>query len=323
MSEAAVVIFIFTLFWWVPAAWVYFDAEERGHSGYLWGGLALIWWIPAIVVYFIVRSRRKGALGFAYSRGRIYLHVAIVTTWGLAALAASVILWAVTDYYRSRDDGFPFADPETELRQQLAFGVALLVVAAPALALHLIAWRRGRGRPRADDGERLASARLEGGLASLIVALSGPIAALALVVLVLSGIAAVLEAGGVDRDLTTFALASGVPAAVSLAAAYALFWLDDDFRRGRALVREAELGADISLARYAPASTPARPAALATPPAPPAPATPPTEVPTHTAVARVEPPPAPPFEARFCTQCGTALPSDARFCPRCGAPVSA
>src|SRR5438046_773925 len=87
-------IFFVTLLVWVPAAWVFFDAQERRHSAYLWGTLTLMFSVAALVAYFWVRSRTS-ANDVGYSRGRIYLHVAIATFWGLAAIGLGIALWGL------------------------------------------------------------------------------------------------------------------------------------------------------------------------------------------------------------------------------------
>jgi hypothetical protein len=299
MTGAAIGLFFGTLFVWVPAVWLYFDADERGHSAYLWGGLALIpfWNIAVLVAYFVVRSRREGPEPFPYSRGRVYLNVALLTFWGLTAIAVAVVIFGLTDYVRTDSPVPRFETPRGELlRQRIAFSVALTLIAVPALAAHALLWRRARGRQAETAAGRAVWTSLASALVSVVIVLSGLIATLAAVGLVFEGVARLFDVGGdVDAEFSTFALSVLLPALGSIAIAYAL-WLDPALQRGREEVRLARADA-------APAAEPPALEGASTPP--PAPAQPP-----------------PSSEARFCAQCGAPLPAGARFCAACGTAVA-
>jgi hypothetical protein len=158
----------------------------------------------------------------------------------------------------------------------------------------VLIWRRTRGRQAETAAGRAVWTGLVSALVSVVVVLSGLIAALAVVGLVFEGVARLFDVGGdIDPEVSTFALSVLLPAAGSLAIAYAL-WLDPVLQRGREEVRLA-------------APAPAAPSGVTA-----APAAPPGAV--------APPPPSP--DARFCVQCGTALPAGARFCAACGTAVA-
>ena len=302
MAEAGFGLFFVTLLVWAPAVWLYFDAEERGHSAYLWGGLALIpfWNVPVIVAYFVVRARKQPSPSLQYSRSRIYQHVAVMTFWGLLAVAATSVLFGLNRYARAEDPPLRFEEPrDMVLRETLAFAFALLVVAGPAFAVHFSFMRRRLRRAADVAAERLAMARLQSGLFSLIVVMSGLIATLAAVALVFEGSARLFDVGDVDSDFSTFAISVLPVALISLGVASAVFWLAPGFQRGRTLLSEAGEAEAATAGPPAPAA-PAAPAAASAEPAAPAAAPSSTD------------------GARFCVQCGGALPGGALFCPRCG-----
>ena len=298
MAPAAFGLFFVTLLVWVPAAWLYFDAEERGHSAYLWVVLALIpfWNVPVIVAYFIVRSRKEPSPLLDYSRARIYQHVAVMTFWGLLAVAATSVLFGLIRYARAEDPPLRFEEPrDVVLRETFAFAFALLVVAVPAFAIHFAFMRRRLTRALGEARERLSMAHLQFGLFALIVVLSGLLATLPAVVLVFELSGRLFDVGSVDRDASTFAMSVLPVALLSLAVTYVVFWADDEFQRGRVLLDVA--------AAVAPAMTDGP---EAEPPSP----------------AASVPASAPAGDARFCVQCGHALPAGARFCAGCGAAVA-
>ena len=247
MAPAAFGLFFVTLLVWVPAAWLYFDAEERGHSAYLWGVLALIpfWNVPVIVAYFIVRSRKEPSPLLDYSRARIYQHVAVMTFAGgcdeghreSLAVAATSVLFGLIRYARAEDPPLRFEEPrDVVLRETLAFAFALLVVAVPAFAIHFAFMRRRLTRALGEARERLSMAHLQFGLFALIVALSGLLATLPAVVLVFELSGRLFDVGSVDRDASTFAMSVLPVALLSLAVTYVVFWADDEFQRGRVLL---------------------------------------------------------------------------------------
>ena len=303
MAGAAFGLFFVTLLLWAPAVWLYFDAEERGHSAYLWGALALIpfWNVPVIVAYFIVRARKQPSSSLEYSRARIYQHVAVVTFWGLVAVAATSVLFGLIRYARAEDPSRLFEEPrDVVLRETLAFAFALLVVAAPAFAVHFAFMRRRLRRAVDVAAERLAMARLQSGLFSLVVVVSGLLATLSAVALVFEGSGRLFDVGNVDRDVSTFGMSVLPVTLISIGFAFVVFWLAPEFQRGRGLLREAG---------EAEAATAGPPAAAA----PSASSAPATAGPAAEAAA-----PSSTADARFCTQCGDALPAGSRFCPGCG-----
>ena len=307
MAEAAFPLFFVTLLLWAPAVWLYFDAEERGHSAYLWGGLALIpfWNVPVIVAYFIVRARKEPSPSLEYSRSRIYQHVAVMTFWGLLAVAAASVLFGLIRYARAEDPPLRFVEPrDVLLRETLAFAFALVVVAGPAFAFHFAFMRRRLRRAAGAAAERLAMARLQSGLFALVVVMSGLIATLSAVALVFEGSARLFDVGDVDRDLSTFAMSVLPIALISLGFAFAVFWLAPEFQRGRVLLREAGAAEAATAGPPAPAAPPAAPAAATAA----ASAEPAAQAAGSSATA----------DARFCVQCGGALPEGSLFCPRCG-----
>ncbi len=299
MAGAAFGVSFFVLLVLVPAAWLYFDAEERGHSAYLWGALALIpvWNIPVIVAYFAVRARKESSPSLEYSRARIYQHVAVITFWGLVAVGATAVLFGLIRYVRAEDPPLWFDEPrDAVLRETLAFAFALVVVAAPAFAVHFAFMRRRLRRAVEVATERLSMARLQSALFSLIVVLSGLFATLSAVELVFEGSGRLFDVGNVDRVLSTFGMSVLPVALISIAVAFVVFWLAPEFQSGRGLLREADEAEAATAGALAtqPPSPAAAPAA-ATPPAPAATA-----------------------GSRFCVECGRAMPAGARFCPGCG-----
>lgn len=301
MAAAGIGLFFGTLFVWVPAVWVYFDAEERGHSAYLWGALALFpfWNVLVLVGYFIVRAREERPVQYPYSRGRIYLNVALLTFWGLTAIAIAVAVFGLIDYARTNETVARFATPRGDLlRERLAFAVALSLIAVPVVAVHALLWRRARNEQSESDAGRAVWTRLASALASVVIVLSGLIAAVAVVGLVFEVVGRLFEVGAdLETEVSTFALSVLVPALGSLAIAYAAIWLDPAVQRGREESRAAAAAA--TPAAEAPgldaASTPQPVAATIAPPA---------------------------LETRFCSQCGATLSAGARFCASCGTAVA-
>lgn len=245
MPGAPVVLFFLTLFVWVPAAWIYFDAEERGHSGFFWGALALIpfWNIWVVIGYFIVRGRKDPVPDLEYSRTRIYQHVAVMTFYGLVTLMAISVLFGFVSYVRADDPPLPFQEPRGDvLRDRLAMAVAILLVSVPAFAAHFAFMRRRLIRAASTTTERLFMARQQLALFALVVVLSGLIAALALVLLAFELSGWMFDVGGVGKNASSFAF-SALPIAVfSLAIVYAELWMDDEFQRGRALLQAEAAG---------------------------------------------------------------------------------
>ncbi len=297
MTGVAIGLFFVTVFLWVPAAWVFFDSQDRGHSSYLWGALTLIFSLPALVVYFIVRSRWAARPGYAaaeYSRSRIYFHVAVVTFWGLTTVAATAAMFGVYQWVGASEG--PFDDRGRTLREALAFGLPLLLIAVPATAVHVVMLRR---RVAAATGPvRESLSRLLRGLESLMLVLGGLIATAAGISALFGLSGSLFDVGGFDRDGWAFTLSTLVTSLLSVSLTRLLF-------------TEAVL----SGARTAP-------------PAP----TPPVAPEAAPVAARIEPaaPSVTPPDtgsagpvARFCAGCGSTLISGARFCSACGITVDA
>lgn len=282
MAAAAAVLFLGTVFVWVPAAAVYFDASERRQTPYLWGVLALVPWLNVIVVvaYLVRRARAEEEAPEPSTRLATYLHVAVLTFWGLTAVGVSALLYGVIHYARSSAMPARSGEPrEVVLRQTVAFALALLVIALPALAGHGVLLARVVRRELATAaGARVQ--RLEDALGLLLTVLGGLTATLAVVLLVFEGFGRLFDVGGPRSDMPSSAGFSVLPAAVaSVVAAFALF-------PRRAVEEEREPGPPATVAVF-PAS--------------------------FTMATR--------GEARFCAQCGAAMAADARFCPQCGSAV--
>ncbi|MGE3961598.1 MAG: zinc ribbon domain-containing protein [Dehalococcoidia bacterium] len=299
MAEESAAIVFFTVFWWIPAAWVFFDAEERDYSAYLWGAVSLVFWFLGTIVYFVVRSRRAPT-SVPYSRSRIYLHVGLLTFWGLTMTAIWSMLWGVLQW-AGAEDGF-FAEREEELRYSLAFGLATGLIAAPALVLHYILLRR-RITSTVEGPVRLALARMQEGMAWLTVVISAIIAAFGGAVLVYGVVGTLFDLGSLSRDAGANAAAATLVPGFSLLLTFVLFFSDAEYRRGRDVRRRAEAAIQASPASSAPAVAPtaATPAGWGLPSARP-----------------VAPPDAPSGQA-FCGACGTPRGPGARFCGQCGA----
>lgn len=236
----AVGTFFIVLFFWVPAAWIYFDAEERGLSSYLWGGLALGPFTNLAVVIFYFRHRARTEAPSAlphYSLARIYEHVAVITFYGLVYVALITLLYAVITYIRADDPPLGFQEPRgTVLREASAFVVAVLVISIPALAAHLWLVRRRLLAASPEGPERRVVAQFQMGLLSLIAVGSGLIAAFSVVVLVFELTGQAFDIGGVGRDLSTFGLSALPISLLSIAVVYAGLWKSPEFQRSRALL---------------------------------------------------------------------------------------
>ena len=293
MAGVGAGLFFVTLLVWAPAAWLYFDAADRGHSSYLWGGLALIpfWNVVVIVAYFIVRSRADKQPGLEYSRVRIYQHVAVFTFWSLVAVGVASVLFGLIGYARADDPPPFFQEPRgTVLRETLAFASALLVISIPALGVHYAFIERQLRRTTLPSADRQSLARLQSGQFSVLMVLGSIVAALTTVMLVFSVSGRLFDVGELDRGATTFAMSALPVALLSLALTFGAFWFNERFQAGRTLVRGAEASVITE-----PSSTAAVDAL-------------PSETPAEAVV-------------RFCSQCGVALVQGAKFCPSCGAAV--
>jgi hypothetical protein len=283
VAELAFGVFFVTLFFWVPAAWVFFDAEERGYSAYFWGALTLFFSLAAVIAYFIVRARRP-APAWPYSRGRIYFHVAVVTFWGLTMTAVYAAVWGVSRWAGATPTFVD--DPSEGLRGSLAYAIGTALIAVPALGIHLALMR---GQVTAAQGAaREILARLQSALAWLTVVFGGLTGLVSLLVLAYAVAGLAFDTGDTTRATWAFAVAGATTALVSLALTLAIFFVDPNFQRGRALLRAARPGAAL----------------------PEAPAAPSEPVPVEA------PRPA------FCGACGARLAPDARFCAACGRPVA-
>ena len=226
---------------WAPAAWVYFDAQERGLSAYVWGTLALLPFTNVVVIIFYYRHRARTEPPplLEYTRTRIYEHVAVMTFYGLLVVATISVLFGVIEYVRAEDPPLPLEQPrETVLRETLALVVALWVISVPALVAHYaLVWHRLAALP-AEGAERRTMAQLQQGLFSLIVVLGGLLAAFSTVVLVFEVTGRLFDVGGLGRDLSTFGLSALPISLLAIQVAYAVLWMSPEFQRGRALLRE-------------------------------------------------------------------------------------
>lgn len=292
MTETAFTLVLSTVFWWMPAAWVFFDAEERDSSSYLWGAVSLVFGLFGVIVYFIVRSRRPPA-AVPYSRGRIYLHVGLLTFWGLSMVAVSSLVWGLLQ----ATDGERIANrDEDPLRASLAFAVATAVIAAPAFVAHAVLLRRTI-RSTVDGAVRLALARMQEGFAWLTVVIAGIIGAFGAAVLIYGGVGFVFDLGSLSRDGGAWSATACIVAAFSLLITFALFFTDPAYRQGRVLLEQQR-----ALDRApAPVEAPTVPTP-ATRPSPPSP----------------NPPSSLSAPRAFCAACGAPRSAEARFCAGCG-----
>ena len=124
-------LFAGAMFVWAPAVWIYFDSVERRQAPYLWALLALVPWFNLVVLfaYLILRSRGAPAPDpyAPDTRLPVYLHVGVLTLWGLAAVGLSALVFGPLDAVRSHPRPFDEFTIDT-LRSVRAFAVAVLVV---------------------------------------------------------------------------------------------------------------------------------------------------------------------------------------------------
>lgn len=223
-------IFFLVLLFWVPAAWVYIDAEQRGHSAYLWGGLTLLSSVLALIFYYRRRSQVGDPPELNYGRGRVYIHVALLTFYGIIFVSTLILASALIDYIRGED---PLSESllgrDTELRRAVALVVALSVIALPMLAVHYEMMRR-RIAPLAMV-ERGRFARIERANVNLVRVFSALTSLLAATMLVFEVTGRLFDVGGIGRDASTFGLSALIAGLLSLAAMYA-YVRTPEYRRG-------------------------------------------------------------------------------------------
>lgn len=225
MAVVGLLLFFATLFVWIPAAAIYFDASERGQSPYLWAILAFVPWLNVIVIvaYLVMRMRTPSSGGVeASTRLAKYLHISVLTYWGLSAFGISVALYAVIHYLRlSRPLQSFDSDPNQALREQIALALSILVIALPALAVHGVLLRRLLAR--AVEATRSAIDCLQDALSLLLIVLGGTTAALAVVLLVFEVIGRLLRVETGSDDITSsIALAMLPSSTLTILAAWAL-----------------------------------------------------------------------------------------------------
>lgn len=295
MGESAAGIVIVVIFYWVPIAWVFFDAEERDYSSYLWAGLSAFLWFAGVIIYYVVRSRR-GAVAAPYSRGRIYLHVGLLTSWGLLMSGIFMLIWGPITWWGA--SAGPFINPEEEIRESLAFGLATILIAAPAFLVH---WELLRRRIAQSTGAaRVALARAQQGMAWLTVVVAGLIALLGVAIAAYALVGTLLDVGDLSQEGVGWVAATTLTAGISLLLSLAVFFTDAQYRHGVTL--------------------------LATEPTPIAPDAPAYVRPAVAGEATLSdtftPLQSPPPSAGFCAGCGAVRGEGARFCARCGVAFS-
>ena len=221
MPADPVGIYFLILLFWVPAAWVYVDAEERGLSAYLWGGLTLLGSVITLIFYYRHRARVDVPDSLSYRRGRIYMHVALLTFYGVVFASLLILLGALIDYVRGDDPlSTSLFGRGEELRRSVALVVALLVIAVPLLAVHYEGLRRRVARGMSDAAARLDIGQLQRALVSVVVLLSSLLGLLAITVLVFEVTGRLFDVGGVGRDASTFGMSALIVSVLSLAAMY-------------------------------------------------------------------------------------------------------
>lgn len=220
MGLIGLFLFLAAVFVWAPAAWIYFDSVQRRQAPYLWAFMALIPWfnLVVLVAYLVLRARSatpQAALPdtrLPDTRLAVYLHVAVLTFWGLTAVGLTALAYGPLHMLREQPTEFDAPAAET-LRQTLAFAVAVLVIAGPALGVHL--WMAARAL-RAD---RATIARLADGLRLLLTVLGALTTTLAIVVLIFWGIGLLFQLGEVDMEEPTSLMFSLLPASMLSVAA--------------------------------------------------------------------------------------------------------
>jgi hypothetical protein len=236
MPADPVSIFFLVLLLWVPAAWVYLDAEQRGLSAYLWGGLMLLGSVITLIFYYRHRARVAAPEALRYRRGRIYEHVALLTFYGVVFVGLLILGVALIDYIRGEDPLSPSVlGRSTELRRNVALVVALLVIALPLLAVHYETLRRRLAGGMSAATDRLEIARLQRALVSVVVVLSALLALLATTMLVFEVVGRLFDVGGIGRDASTFGLSALVVGLLSVAAMY-VYSRTTQYQRGRELM---------------------------------------------------------------------------------------
>ena len=197
--------------------------------------------VAVIIFYFRHRARTEAPSPLPrYNLSRIYEHVAVITFYGLIYVAIIMVVHSVIAYVRAEDPPLPFQEPRgTVLREASAFVVAVLVISVPALVAHLWLVRRRLMAALPEGPERRVVAQFQMGLFSLIVVFSGLVGLFALVVIVFELTGHAFDIGSVRRDLSTFGMSALAVSLVSIAVAYAAFWMSSDFQHGRTLIQRA------------------------------------------------------------------------------------
>ncbi len=238
MGVSGLILFFGAVFVWAPAAWIYFDAVERRQAPYLWAFLALVPWfnLVVLVVYLILRARSGATAqaGGPDTRLPVYLHVGVLTFWGLAAVGLSALVYGPLHLLRAYPPPFD-ARATDALRTTLAFAMAVLLVSGPALGVH--GWLAIRAVRRASAEAAPSLARMADGLRLLLAVLGGLTATVAVVVLVFWGMGVLFRVGELAMEQPTSMAISVLPA--SILSMVAGLWL---LPRGAAPAAEGEPG---------------------------------------------------------------------------------
>lgn len=221
MPADPVGIFFIVLLVWVPAVWVYLDAEQRGHSAYLWGGLMLLGSVITLIFYYRHRARIDAPSTLRYGRRRIYLPVAMITFYVVVVASLLVLSFAIIDYLRGND---PLAraliSRGDELRRNVALVVALLLIALPLFAAHYELLRRRTVALAGQAADLVEIARLQRANVWLVAVLSSLLALLAATMLVFEVVGRLFDVGGIGREASTFGLSALIVSLLSLFAMY-------------------------------------------------------------------------------------------------------
>lgn len=223
MAGVGAALFFTILLVWVPAAALFFDAAERRQSPYLWGALAVVPFLNVVVVgaYLLLRGR-AGEETTRSTRLVAYLHIGVLTFWALVAVGLNGLFYAPIRFLRSPATPEEYDEPRGAVfRQTLAFALALLVIAIPALTGHLLLLRRSL----ADTAEAVLPrvGRMNDALGMLLTVLGGLVVTLSVVLLVFEGIGRLLSVGSGSVFLSTIAISALVPAAISIVGSLLLF----------------------------------------------------------------------------------------------------
>lgn len=171
-----------------------------------------------LVAYLILRSRsaEPATPVRADTRLPLYLHVAVLTFWGLVAVGLSTLIYGPLHQFRTT-----LPPEDTGLRETLAFSTAVLFVSVPALAVHV--WLAMRALSRASVAAAPVVGRMADGLRMILIVIGALTATLAVVVLIFWGFGRLFQVGEIEMEEVTTLSLSVLPA--SLLSVAAGFWL--------------------------------------------------------------------------------------------------